>query len=75
AWTSAWAIMKGVELSDDLPDDFVNKHRHLLGKNLKLSEQMPLISSVRRETAQRAREQADSVVAWIKKHIFLLVGV
>jgi hypothetical protein len=36
---------------------------------------MPLISSVRRETAQRARQQADSVVAWIKEHIFLLVGV
>jgi acetoin utilization protein AcuC len=74
AWTSAWAIMKGVELSDDLPDDFVNKHRHLLGKNLKLSEQVPLISSVRRETAQRARQQADSVVAWIKEHVFPLVG-
>ena len=74
AWTSAWAIMKGVELSDDLPDDFVSKHRQLLGKNLKLSEQAPLISSVRRETAQRARQLADSGVAWIKENIFPLVG-
>jgi acetoin utilization protein AcuC len=74
AWTSAWAIMKGVELSDDLPDEFVSKHRHLLGKNLKLSEQAPLISSVSRESAQRTRQLADSVVAWIKKHIFPLVG-
>ncbi len=75
AWTSSWAIMKGVELSDDLPDDFVSKHRHLLGKNLKLSEQTPLIRSVSRESTQRARQQADSGVAWIKEHIFPLVGV
>jgi acetoin utilization protein AcuC len=74
AWTSAWAIMKGVELSDDLPDDFVSKHRHLLGKNLKLSEPAPLISSVGRETAQRTRQWADSVVAWITENIFPLVG-
>jgi acetoin utilization protein AcuC len=75
AWTSAWAIMKGVELSDDLPDDFVNKHRHLLGRNLKLTEQAPLISSVSRESTQRARQMADSGVAWIKEHIFPIVGV
>ena len=75
AWTSAWAIMKGVELPDDLPDDFVNKHRHLLGRNLKLTEQAPLISSVSRESTQRAHLQADSGVAWIKEHIFPLVGV
>jgi acetoin utilization protein AcuC len=75
AWTSAWAIMKGVDLSDDLPDDFVSKHRHLLGKNLKLSEQAPLTRSVSRESTQRARQLADSGVAWIKEHIFPLVGV
>jgi acetoin utilization protein AcuC len=75
AWTSAWATMKGVELSDDLPDDFVNKHRHLLGRNLKLTEQTPLISSVSRESTQRARLMADSGVAWIKEHIFPIVGV
>jgi hypothetical protein len=66
--------MKGVELSGDLPDDFVSKHRHLLGKNLKLSEQAPLISAVSRESAQRARQEADSGVAWIKEHIFPIVG-
>jgi acetoin utilization protein AcuC len=74
AWTSAWAIMKGVELSDDLPDDFISRHRHLLGKNLKLSEQAPLISSVSREADQRARQLADSVVASIKENIFPIVG-
>ncbi len=70
AWTSAWAIMKGVELSDDLPDDFISKYRHLLGKNLKLSEPASLISSVSREAYQQARQLADSVVAWIKENIF-----
>lgn len=75
AWTSAWAIMKGVELSDDLPDEFVSKHRHLLGRNLRLSEQAPLTRSVSRESTQRAHQQADSGVAWIKEHIFPLLGV
>ena len=74
AWTSAWAIMKGAELSDDLPDDFISKHRHLLGKNLKLSEKAPLISSVNRESVQRARQLAGSVVSWIKENIFPIVG-
>jgi acetoin utilization protein AcuC len=74
AWTSAWAIIKGAELSNDLPDDFISKHRHLLGKNLTLSEQAPLIRSVTRESAQRARQMADSVVPWIKENIFPLVG-
>jgi len=74
AWTSAWAIMKGVVLSDDLPDDFIRKHRHLLGKNLKLSEKLPLISSVNRESAQRARRLGGSVVTWIKENIFPIVG-
>ena len=74
AWTSAWAIMKGAELSDDLPDDFISKHRQLLGKNLKLSEKAPLISSVNRESVQRARQLAGSVVSWIKENIFPIVG-
>jgi acetoin utilization protein AcuC len=74
AWTSAWAIMKGAELSDDLPDDFIRKHRHLLGKNLKLLEKAPLISSVNRERAQRAHQLAGSVVTWIKENIFPIVG-
>ena len=74
AWTSAWAIMKGAELSDDLPDDFISKHRHLLGKNLKLSEKALLISSVNRESVQRARQLAGSVVSWIKENIFPIVG-
>ena len=74
AWTSAWAIMKGTELPDDLPDEFVAKHRHLLGKNLKLSEQAPLISGFSRESELRARRLAESVVAWIKENIFPLVG-
>ena len=74
AWTSAWAIMKGAELSDDLPDDFISKHRQLLGENLKLSEKAPLISSVNRESVQRARQLAGSVVSWIKENIFPIVG-
>jgi hypothetical protein len=47
----------------------------LLGKNLKLLEKAPLISSVNRERAQRAHQLAGSVVNWIKENIFPIVGV
>ena len=37
AWTKAWAIMKGVELPDNLPESFVSEHESELGQNRTLS--------------------------------------
>jgi len=75
AWTRAWAIMKDVELPEALPGEFISKHRHLLGKNLKLSEPAPLISTVSQVAAGRARQLASKVVAEIKENIFPVLGI
>ena len=74
AWTRAWAIMKGIELPDNLPEEFVSRHRHLLGGNLKLSEPTPLIRPFGRATTEQARRLAEAVVASIKENIFPIVG-
>ncbi len=75
AWTKAWAIMKGVELPDDLPDEFVAKHVHHLGKTRKLSASASLFDPITRATGDQARRLAETVVAKIKENIFPIVGV
>ena len=71
AWTQAWAIMKGVEIPDRLPRDFVNKHRTELGQNLTLSD--PPIK-IKGAVAESARQMASSVVTKIKKTVFPLMA-
>jgi len=71
AWTQAWAIMKGVEIPDRLPLNFVNKHRTELGQNLTLSD-LPL--KLKGEVAESARQMASSVVKKIKETVFPLLG-
>jgi len=67
AWTQAWAIMKGVSVSDALPEKFINKHRTELGPNRALSDPPKKTSLM---AADSARQLAESVVEWIKDHIF-----
>ncbi|MBL7179517.1 MAG: acetoin utilization protein AcuC [Pseudomonadota bacterium] len=74
AWTRAWAVMRGAKVPDDLPEEFVSKHRHLLGGNLKLSESTPMILPCGRATTEQARQLAEAVVAGIKENIFPIVG-
>ncbi|MEA1945952.1 MAG: acetoin utilization protein AcuC [Thermodesulfobacteriota bacterium] len=71
AWTQAWAIMKGVEIPDSLPQDFVNKHRTELGQNLTLSDRPYKINGAIAESAQ---QMASSVVTKIKETVFPLLG-
>ena len=72
AWTKAWAIMKGVELPDNLPESFVSEHQSELGHNPTLSgpshKNHPII-------AGRAQALARSVVEQIKETVFPIVGV
>jgi acetoin utilization protein AcuC len=71
-WTSALAIMKGVDLPDALPDAFVRKHSRELGRHLTLSDPPHKADGMADE---KARGLAEEVVAWIKEHVFPLVGV
>ena len=67
AWSRAWAVMKGADIPDDLPEAFVDQHRVDLGRTA-----MRSVPAFARETAvaDNARKLAESVVAGIKKNIF-----
>jgi len=67
AWSQAWAVMKGADIPDGLPEAFVDQHRVELGPTATRS--VPVFG---REAAvdDGARKLAASVVAGIKKNIF-----
>ena len=69
AWTSSWAIMKGSEVPNALPEDFVRKHKAELGQQLTLSDPPQQINGT---IADGARKLATSVVAKVKENIFPL---
>lgn len=71
AWTQAWTIMKGVEIPDRLPRDFINKHRTKLGQNLTLSD-LPI--KIKGAVAESARQMASSVVTKTKETVFPLLS-
>ena len=72
AWTKAWAIMKGVELPDQLPESFVSEHQSELGQNPTLSDPPHTTHPV---IAGRAQALAKSAVERVKETIFPIVGV
>jgi len=67
AWSQAWAVMKGADIPDGLPEAFVDQHRVELGPTATRS--VPVFG---REAAvdDGARKLAALVVAKIKKNIF-----
>ena len=71
AWTKAWAIMKGVNLPDNLPEPFVRQHQAELGQNPTLSGPVQKTHPV---IAARAEALAKSLVERIKETIFPIVG-
>lgn len=71
AWTSAWAVMRGVDIPDALPEAFVEKHRLELGGNVTLSDPGKKINGT---TADKARQFATSVVEKITAIFFPLLG-
>jgi acetoin utilization protein AcuC len=70
AWTRAWAVMKGIDIPDKLPEAFIEKHRMALGK-------ISTLSDPEGDTAinYHAQQLATSVVGRIKETVFPLVGV
>jgi acetoin utilization protein AcuC len=71
AWTTAWAVMRGLELPDDLPATFVEEHRSEVGPSTTLSDPATKVTGT---AAAQARELADLVVARLKGRIFPIVG-
>ncbi len=71
AWTTAWAVMRGLELPDELPATFVKEHRSEVGPSTTLSDPATKITGT---TAAQARELANLVVARLKERIFPIIG-
>lgn len=70
-WTQAWAVMKGADVPDVLPEAFVNQHRAELGRTSTLSDP---VSDMDAPIADGVRKLAASVVAGIKENIFPVLG-
>jgi len=67
AWTLAWAVMNGIELSDELPESFLKKAAKLgvYEKELRGSPRS-YPSSQRKDI----RTEAERVVSYLKKTVF-----
>ncbi len=72
SWSKAWAIMKGVDIPDALPEAFLREHQIELNPRLTLSDPPRTMNRI---VAGKAQQLATSVVTHIKEHIFPLVGV
>ncbi|MGD8372657.1 MAG: acetoin utilization protein AcuC [Syntrophobacterales bacterium] len=72
AWTQAWAVMKGIQLPDNLPESFVQQHQAELEQNPTLSDPTQKTHPV---IAGRVEALAKSVVERIKETIFPIIGV
>jgi acetoin utilization protein AcuC len=72
AWTQAWAVMKGIQLPDNLPESFVQQHQAELEQNPTLSDPTQKTHPV---IAGRVQALAKSVVERIKETIFPIIGV
>jgi acetoin utilization protein AcuC len=71
AWTTAWAVMRGLELPHELPATFVKEHPLEVGRSTTISDSPIKITGT---AAAQARELANLVVARIKERIFPIVG-
>jgi acetoin utilization protein AcuC len=71
AWTTAWAVMRGLEPPHELPATFVKEHPLEVGRSTTLSDPPIKITG---SAASQARELANLVVARIKERIFPIVG-
>lgn len=72
AWAKAWAIMKGVEVPDALPDSFVKQYQEELGHDFTLSEAPKKVFGAE---ADNVRQMAESAVTKIKETVFTLLRV
>jgi len=67
AWTLAWAVMNGVELSDPLPEDYIGKEARLgiYERELRGASKPPRYSPM-----EVVRKETERVVEYIKKTVF-----
>jgi acetoin utilization protein AcuC len=66
AWTLAWAIMNSNEAPDNIPQDFLTRHRDAGFSNGKLRDSPFAVTGSRKETM---RKEVDQIITYIKKQV------
>lgn len=72
AWTLAWAIMNDVEISDDIPDEFLKEYIQEGFQSRKMKDEAHREEGMRKE---QMREEVEGVVRFIKENVFVKIGV
>ncbi|MEW6162318.1 MAG: acetoin utilization protein AcuC [Nitrospirota bacterium] len=72
AWTLAWAIMNGVDISDKIPEDFLKEYLQEGFWSRKMRDEIYLEKGVRKE---QMREELERVLGFIKEKVFVKMGV
>jgi acetoin utilization protein AcuC len=71
AWTLAWAVMNGIELSDKLPESYLEKAAKV-GVHEKELRGRPEFSSSRQ--SEEIRMEVERIVNYLKKTVFPKIG-
>jgi acetoin utilization protein AcuC len=71
AWTLAWAVMNGIELSDGLPKSYLEKAEKVGIHEKELRGRAKISSNTQ---SQENRKEVERVVNYLKKTVFLKVG-
>jgi acetoin utilization protein AcuC len=70
AWTLAWAIMNDVEISDDIPDEFLKEYIQEGFQSRKMKDEVYIETGMRKE---QMREEVERVVGFIKEKVFVKI--
>jgi acetoin utilization protein AcuC len=70
AWTLAWAIMNDVEISDDIPDEFLKEYIQEGFQSRKMKDEVYIQTDMRKE---QMREEVERVVGFIKEKVFVKI--
>ena len=67
AWTLAWAVMNGIELSDELPESYIKKAAR---SGIYEKELRGVLKSNPNNQRKEIRTEAERVVSYLKKTVF-----
>jgi acetoin utilization protein AcuC len=71
AWTLAWAIMNNVEIPDEMPRDFLDRHS---GEGFRSGRIRDDVYIEKGEQKERMRKEVERVTDFIRDEVFPLIG-
>lgn len=72
AWTLAWAIMNGVEIPDEIPEDFLEKYSQEGFSSRRIRDEIYLEKGIRKE---QMKDEVKRIIEFIKEKVFRKIGV